>query len=71
MWVRVGALIGRTYHGGAVTLTDAASSCHKVIIDNPQIWIFYNLDGTIRNSGKYAVVMPPIPLVSAHPSDLR
>jgi len=51
----VGALNGKKYAGGAVTLMDPANALYMVIKDTPQIWLYYSLDGTVFVSGTYSV----------------
>jgi hypothetical protein len=58
----VGALGGKTYAGGAVTLMNPInggfSPYYAVIKDNPQTWIYYLADGSVLNHGTYSVGVP-------------
>ena len=55
----VGALDGKTYAGGAVTLMNPTNEgfipYYAVIKDNPQTWIYYEPDGTVLSHGTYSV----------------
>ena len=64
----VGSLNG-TYRGGAVTLTDAAHGTHKVILDKPMVWVYYNANGTVSNSGTYHVGTPEYGIETAGSSN--
>lgn len=56
MWGTVGALLGGTYRGGAVTLMNPGLiKYYTVILDNPKWWIYYKSDGGMLNKGEYTV----------------
>ena len=66
----VGALNGKKYAGGAVTLMDPTHSLYMVIKDTPAVWAYYSLDGSIFNSGTYSVGAPAVAKAGAGPSTM-